>query len=148
MSAVRLARAGDLAGIMALYRVLRPVDPELAPAQAGAAFAAILEDDALSLVVCEHERILVATCMLAVIQNFASGARPFALLEHVVTLPRFRQQGFARLVLRYALELAWSKRCYKVILLSGADRSEAHRLYESVGFRGDLERGFVCKARD
>jgi hypothetical protein len=24
-------------------------------------------------------------------------------------------------------------------------RSEAHALYESVGFRGDMERGFVAK---
>ena len=145
MSAVRLAGAGDLAGLLALYRELRPDDPPLASAEARAALAAILEDDALSLVVCEHDSNIVATCMLAVIRNLASGARPFGVLEHVVTLAAFRQQGFARILLRYALELAWSKGCYKVMLLSGAERTEAHRLYESLGFRGDVERGFVAK---
>jgi hypothetical protein len=31
------------------------------------------------------------------------------------------------------------------MLLSGAERAAAHRLYESVGFRADVERGFVAK---
>ncbi len=49
------------------------------------------------------------------------------------------------MVLEYALNAAWSKGCYKVLLLSGAQRTQAHRLYESVGFLGDVERGFVAK---
>ena len=89
--------------------------------------------------------VVTATCMLAIVPNLASGARPFGVVEHVVTLPQFRRQGLARLVLQFALDLAWSKNCYKVILLSGAQRTEAHRLYESVGFQGDIERGFVAK---
>ena len=145
MSVVRLAGPGDLAGVLALYRELRPNDAVLTEKAASAALAHVLQDKSLNLVLCEHDNILVATCMLAVIQNLASGAQPFGVVEHVVTLARFRRQGFARLVLRYALELAWVQRCYKVVLLSGAERTEAHQLYESVGFRGDLERGFVAK---
>ena len=71
---------------------------------------------------------------------------PFGLIEHVVTAFRFRRQGFGRQVLSFALDLAWSKGCYKVVLVSGSARAEAHRLYESVGFKGDVERGFVAKA--
>jgi len=33
------------------------------------------------------------------------------------------------------------------MLLSGAQRKEAHKLYESVGFDGDVERGFVAKPK-
>ena len=83
--------------------------------------------------------------MLAVIPNLANGARPFGVIEHVVTLPEFRRLDLGRVVLQFALDLAWDKDCYKVILLSGAQRTEAHELYESVGFRGDVERGFVAK---
>lgn len=36
--------------------------------------------------------------------------------------------------------------CHKVVLLSGAQRIDAHRLYEKVGFNGCAERGFVIKA--
>jgi GNAT superfamily N-acetyltransferase len=145
MSAMRLARPGDLAGLRALYHELRPADPPLMERDAGAALERILHNGNLHLVVCEHDGVLIATCMLAVIDNLASGARPFGVIEHVVTLARFRRQGFARMLLRYALELAWSQGCYKVVLLSGADRAGAHALYESVGFRGDIERGFVAR---
>jgi GNAT superfamily N-acetyltransferase len=143
--AVRTATAGDLAGVLALYRELRPHDPELAPEAARHAFANLLARDDLHLLVCEGGDVLAATCMLAVIPNLASGARPFGVIEHVVTLSSERRRGYARLVLRHALDLAWAEGCYKVLLLSGAQRTEAHKLYESVGFVGDVERGFVAK---
>lgn len=143
-TSVRLAEPRDLAGILALYRELRPNDPELP--QAGALLSRILGNADIALVVCECEETLAATCMLAIVPNLASGGRPFGVLEHVVTLSRFRRRGLARAVLEFALTLAWSRDCYKVILLSGAQRSEAHALYESVGFRGDVELGFVAKA--
>jgi GNAT superfamily N-acetyltransferase len=83
--------------------------------------------------------------MLAMVANLASGGRPIGLVEHVVTLEPFRGRGLARAVLGFALDLAWSRNCCKVMLLSGLQRKEAHRLYEAVGFRGDVERGFVAK---
>jgi len=139
----RLAQAGDVNGILALYRELRPGDPELPEPKA--LLGRILNNPDLALVVCECEDTLAATCMLATVPNLASGGRPFGVLEHVVTLNRFRRRGFGRAVLQFALEIAWSRNCYKVILLSGMQRSEAHATYESVGFRGDVERGFVAK---
>jgi GNAT superfamily N-acetyltransferase len=142
---VREADANDLQGVLALYRELRPNDPVLSPAAANEAFLNLIARDDICLVVCEVEGELVATCMLAVIPNLASGARPFGIIEHVVTLSTRRKRGFARLVLEHALARAWSRGCYKVVLLSGAQRTEAHRLYESVGFSGDVERGFVVK---
>jgi GNAT superfamily N-acetyltransferase len=83
--------------------------------------------------------------MLALVPNLANGARPFGVVEHVVTLPEFRRRGHARRALEHALNLAWSKSCYKVVLLSGAQRKEAHKLYESVGFVGGIEEGFVAR---
>jgi GNAT superfamily N-acetyltransferase len=142
-TSVRLAEPRDLAGILALYRDLRPNDPQLP--QAGALLSRILGNADIALVVCECEGTLAATCMLAIVPNLASGGRPFGVLEHVVTLSRFRRRGLARAVLEFALKLAWSRDCYKVVLLSGTQRTEAHALYERVGLRGDVERGFVAK---
>jgi GNAT superfamily N-acetyltransferase len=140
---IRLAQSGDVNGILALYRELRPGDPELPEPKAS--LRKILSNPDLALIVCECDDALTATCMLALVPNLASGGRPFGVLEHVVTLNRFRRRGFGRAVLEFALEVAWSRNCCKVILLSGIQRSEAHALYESVGFRGDVERGFVAK---
>jgi GNAT superfamily N-acetyltransferase len=50
--------------------------------------------------------------------------------------------------MRFALERAHEKRCYKLMLSSNAKRARAHAFYESLGyerhgysFRIDLERG-------
>ena len=47
--------------------------------------------------------------------------------------------------LEHALASAWTRGCCKVMLLSGAQRGEAPKLCESVGFVGDIERGFVAR---
>ena len=143
----RKAEAKDLDGILALYRELRPHDPVLAPAVAKARFAALLDQAHAHVLVGEAEGILVATCMLGVIPNLASGARPFGVIENVVTLSAHRGRGYARAVLEHTLALAWSCGCYKVMLLSGAQRIEAHKLYAAVGFDGDVEHGFVAKPK-
>jgi GNAT superfamily N-acetyltransferase len=144
---VRRAEAKDLTGILALYRELRPDDPELPLDSAKRALYDLLAQDHLDMLVCDTGQVLVATCMLAAIANLAHGARPFGVIEHVVTLPAHRRRGYARLVLEHALARAWSRGCYKVMLLSGMQRGEAHELYESVGFVGSIERGFVAKPR-
>jgi len=142
----RLATGTDLEDVLALYRELRPQDPVLSAEIARSSFEAILQRDDVAIVVLECDGALTATCMLAILPNLASGARPFGVIEHVVTLRAFRRRGYARQVLEHALNLAWSRQCYKVMLLSGAGRTEAHRLYEAVGFNGSVERGFVVKA--
>ena len=141
----RLANRDDLTGVLRLYRELRPNDPVLTFPEAASAWTAMLSDPNVSVIVATDDTAVVSSCMLGVIPSLASGGRPFGIIEHVVTAKTHRRMGFARAVLELALNLAWSRQCYKVVLLSGASRDEAHRLYESVGFRGKVERGFVAK---
>lgn len=143
---IRTARLSDVAGIQLLYQQLRPQDPVLSAAQAADRLAAVLAASGVRIFVVEQAGELVATCMLATIANFASAGRPIGVIEHVVTLQAHRGKGFAKALLQAVLAAAWSQGCYKVLLLSGADRPAAHRLYQSVGFDGDCERGFVVKA--
>ena len=142
----RLARYEDLKSVQRLYKELRPDDPELSAEEAARRWKGMLDQPMVKLIVAEQGDRVASTCMLALIPNFASGGRPIGFIEHVVTLSEFRGRGFAGVVLRHALNLAWSEDCCKVVLLSGAQRVEAHRLYQSLGFRGDIERGFVVKA--
>lgn len=142
-SVVRAARSADLPGMLALYRELRPGDPPWGADAAQRHFERVLAQAVL--VVAECDDVLAATCMLAFVPQLASGGRPIGLIEHVITLPHFRGRGLAAAVLRHALAVAWERDAAKVLLLSGAQRTEAHRVYEAVGFRGDVERGFVAK---
>jgi GNAT superfamily N-acetyltransferase len=141
----RFAEYRDLSGVQHLYKELRPQDPDLTADHADTLWRELLAQPQIRVVVAEAEGCLASTCMIALIANLASGGRPFAVIEHVVTLPQFRGRGLARVTMQYALDFAWSRNCCKVMLLSGMQRPDAHRLYETLGFRGDIERGFVIK---
>lgn len=142
---IRFARPEDLLAMLRLYRELRPQDPVLPPKVAASRWADVLADANIRVVVADVAGELASTCMIVLVPNLASGGRPFAVIEHVVTLNSHRGRGLGRAVMQQALDFAWSREACKVMLLSGVQRPEAHRLYESVGFRGDTERGFVAK---
>ena len=141
----RLAKADDLAEVISLYRELRPKDPQLTGAKLSALWRSVTngEDSIVTVVSIDGE--IAATAMLAFIENMASGGQRIGLIEHVVTASRFRRRGLAKQLLQYTLEHAWAVNCCKVVLLSGAQRVEAHRVYEAIGFSGEVERGFVIK---
>ena len=140
---VRLAQEADHGAVRALYRELRPHDPVLGDDASLDSFRAVLRSPSARLVVALRHGEVGATCMLALVPNFASAGMPIGVVEHVITGRRFRRQGLARAALEFALDAAWALNCCKVFLLSGAQRTQAHRLYESVGFAGGRELGFV-----
>jgi len=142
---VRCAGEADREAVLALYRELRPNDPPLSAGRAAGLWSAVCDSPRSTIVVCEEQGEVAATCMLALVANLASEGRPIGLVEHVITAPAFRRRGLAEACLRFALDEAWRLGCCKVLLLSGAQRPQAHRVYEKVGFDGDAERGFVAK---
>jgi GNAT superfamily N-acetyltransferase len=105
----------------------------------------IFDNQMLHYFVVEYEGRVVSTCTLTIIPNLTRGARPYGLIENVVTHKDFRGQGFGKALLRHTLNFAWQKNCYKVMLLSGSHRQAAHRLYESVGFSKEGKIGYIAK---
>ncbi|MGY3867472.1 GNAT family N-acetyltransferase [Aeromonas bivalvium] len=148
MVVIRECREQDLAGLLTLYAELRPRDPVLTASVARTALSQLLAAPGVRILVAEVAGQLAATCQLGVIPTLTNGGRPFAIIEHVVTASAFRRQGLSQKVLEQALSLAWELDCYKVMLLSGEGRDEAHRLYEKLGFKAGIEKGFVIKQAD
>jgi GNAT superfamily N-acetyltransferase len=145
---IRECKEEDLAGLLTLYAELRPNDPVLAPSVAREALRRLLAEPGVRLLVAEVEGQLAATCQLGVIPTLTNGGKPFAIIEHVITAAAFRRQGLSQQVIARALAIAWEMECYKVMLLSGEGREEAHRLYEKLGFKAGIEKGFVIKRTD
>ena len=142
---IRLAGPADRSAVQALYKELRPHDPELTEAHAERAWQIMLDDPTCFIIVVEQNGQLAATCALGLNNSIANGARPFGIIEHVITGEAFRRQGLSQQVLEFAIELAWQHNCYKVMLLSGEQLTGAHRVYEKVGFQAGIEKGFVIK---
>ncbi|KAA0013140.1 GNAT family N-acetyltransferase [Billgrantia pellis] len=144
MTTIRTARGEDYAPLFALYRELNPEDP--APSDdTRRVFERILRSPDLVLVVAELNRALVATCYLSIMLNLTRGAQPYALIENVVTHPHYRGQGIGKQLIRHALEHAWSRGCYKVMLLTGSEEASTHAFYRACGFSGEAKHGYVIR---
>src|SRR5688500_9259783 len=116
---VRPAREGELAQLLELYCHLHPGDPPMPPGdELLVQWRSMCSDPNLVHVVADSDGRLVASCVLAIIPNLTRGARPYALIENVVTHRDHRRRGYGTAVLRFAVDIARSRRCYKVMLLS------------------------------
>jgi len=147
MATARLAREDELDELLELYRMLNPDDPPLGPDDVADLWAEIVADDSLDIVVVAHDGRPVATCVLSVTKNLTRGARPWAVVENVVTHEDYRGQGFGRQCVEYAVERARERDCYKVMLLTGSDQQWKHDFYESAGFDAEEKTGFTMDVR-
>ena len=85
---------------------------------------------------------VVSTCYCVIIPNLTNFCQPICFVENVVTDKNHRNQGLGKKVIDKAIETAKKNNCYKVILLSGITRKEAHQFYENLGFSSETKKAF------
>ncbi len=142
---IRPARPDDLPGVLDLYRQLNPDDPVLDPDAAGAVWTALLASGLTTPFVADMGGRLVSSCTLAIVPNLSRGARPYEVIENVVTDATHRQRGLGRAVLHAALAKAWAANCYKVLLATGSKRESTLRFYQTAGFTRDAKTYFEIR---
>jgi GNAT superfamily N-acetyltransferase len=135
----------ELPALLDLYRHLRDADAPL-PADdvLWQVWEEILQDPKMRVLVADLDGSLVASCTLAIIPNLTRGARPYGLVENVVTHSAHRRQGIGTRLLRHALQTAWEWNCYKVMLLTGSKSEGTLQFYEQAGFRKGIKTGFIA----
>ena len=130
---LRMARTGDLEGVLELYRHLSPDDGTLFDRpQIREIWRSLLSRDGTYVCLAEENRRLLSTCTLIAIPNIMRGGRSYALIENVVTLSECRRRGIGKATLQFAIEKAWSLGCYKVMLMSGRTDPGVHTFYRSI----------------
>ncbi|MGP8080992.1 MAG: GNAT family N-acetyltransferase [Dehalococcoidales bacterium] len=131
---IRVAEEHDFEDIMNLLRQLNPDDPVITDGRDKRVFKLILKESNLRILVLEENGKIISTCYLNIIPNLTRDAMPYAIIENVVTDTAFRNQGYGRKLMRYALDSAWKAGCYKVMLQTGSKRDSTHKFYTSCGF--------------
>jgi GNAT superfamily N-acetyltransferase len=144
---VRGIQAGELDALLALYRHLHVEDDPLPErSQLERLWGRIQDDRGLIYVGGFVGERLVAACNAVIVPNLTRGARPYAVIENVVTHADFRRQGIGAAVLQSLLAPCWSHDCYKVMLFSGRQRAAVYAFYETLGFDRDAKQAFVINA--
>ncbi|MDR0776860.1 MAG: GNAT family N-acetyltransferase [Azonexus sp.] len=138
--AVRRAESQDAAAIQALYRELvsRPgilVSPERV--------AEVAQDPRTVLFVAEAEGVAVGTVLVSLCLDVMFQNQPFAVVENIVVSSGCRGSGIGAVLMREVEQYCLAAQCSKIMLLSAAERAEAHRFFEKVGFVGSAKKGFI-----
>jgi GNAT superfamily N-acetyltransferase len=137
------ARREDLPALRGLYRQLHPSDPVAAEDTLRAVWEKILADPEYHILLARMNGDVAASVSLIVTQNLTRGARPYALIENVITDAAHRKQGLASALIAEAVNVAKAANCYKVSLTTGNKDEGTFRFYEGCGFNRQDKTAFI-----
>ncbi len=130
---IREVRIDEYRQLMELYLHLH--ETEIPPEELSEElWERLVNDPDYRLIVAEEDGRLVSTCTCIIIPNLTRGLRPFALVENVVTRADCRRRGFAAACLDYARNIAISRNCTRLMLMTGSKLESTLKFYERCGY--------------
>jgi GNAT superfamily N-acetyltransferase len=87
---------------------------------------------------------VLAMATLHLLPNVLWDARPYALIENVVTRASFQRQGYGRQVMDAVVKTAWDADAYKIMLMTGSARG-AVGFYENIGFSAHEKHAMILR---
>lgn len=143
---VRPIKFDELEQLFELYQHLNKDDPKLAMTSSlKKLWQEIFDNPNLYYLVIAEDGILVSSCTIAIIKNLTRSARPYALIENVVTHENYRNKGYGTAVLQKAVEIARENDCYKVMLMTSRKEESTLKFYEKAGFHKGEKTAFVIR---
>ena len=139
-----VARKEQLPGILDLYRQLVPGEEPLNANDADMIWDKSAQQGVIYFAAADGDKI-ISSLYLAIIPNLTRGGRSNGFIENVITHEEYRGKGIGKKLMRMAVEYGKANGCYKVVLLSGIKRKEAHAFYQKCGFDGDSKRGYEIR---
>lgn len=83
-----------------------------------------------------NSETIVGTMQLTFIPGISMQGAKRMLIEAVRVDAEYRGRGIGKKMMQWAIERARAEGCLTVQLTTNADRKDAHRFYESLGFKG------------
>lgn len=143
---VRQIKYEELKSLLSLYEYLIPDDPKLKIDTAlKEHWKEILSDPDYFYLVIEEDEMLVCSCNLTIIKNLTRSARPYGIIENVVTHPDYRNKGYGTAVLKKAVKIAQENNCYKVVLTTSRKDENILNFYENAGFDRGEKTAFIVR---
>lgn len=103
----------------------------------------ILNDKNHHLLVNIIDGKIVSSCVCVIIPNLTRSIRPYAFIENVVTLEKYRGKGYATECLNCAKKIAQENNCYKIMLLTGSKEEKTLSFYRNAGYNSTDKTAFI-----
>jgi ribosomal protein S18 acetylase RimI-like enzyme len=100
------------------------------------AFEEIQIDKNNELIVAELDGAIVGNLQITFTPSISFQGGKRATVESVRVDEKFRGQGIGRELMLFAIGRAREEKCVSMQLTTNADRTDAHRFYENLGFKG------------
>lgn len=140
MIAIRPIQEADLPALSVLLDELSGARSD--PGKAAEIFRIMERQDQYLVLGAFCDGRLAGTAMGIFCLDLAGACRPFMVVENVAVSSGHRRKGIGRQLMLALEEAARQRGCYYMILVSGKQRMEAHRMYESLGYKNEGAVGF------
>ena len=133
---IRTAEKKDLESVLELYHCLTE-DPEdkISLTEAIEKFEKMKTYPDYTLYVAEYNDEIAGTFAVLIMDNLAHRGEPSSIVEDVVIRRDLQGKGIGREMMKFAMKISRQKGCYKMVLSSHLRRENAHKFYESLGFK-------------
>ena len=95
------------------------------------------------LLVGEMDGRIISSVTLIIIENLTNNARPYSVIENVVTHADHRTKHYATELMNYASKIAERHGCYKIMLMTGSKKDSTLRFYENCGYDKEEKTAFI-----
>jgi ribosomal protein S18 acetylase RimI-like enzyme len=90
----------------------------------------------------DENNTLVGSLLGIICRDVVGECRPFMVLENVIVKSNCRGLGVGKKLVKFIEDYSRERKCYYIIFVSSADRKEAHRFYQSLGYDINAVQGF------
>ena len=132
---MRLAQTEDVPELHRIYRQLESPGGGATLERLTASFDSVRAVAGYEVWVATREERIVGTFALLIIPTLGDRCAPAGVVEDVVVDAAERGHGIGRRMIEFALERCREAGCYKLALSTNLRRKEAHRFYQSLGFK-------------
>lgn len=94
----------------------------------------------------ENER-LIGSVMGVICEELYGNCEPFMVLENMIVDQKYRNKGVGKALIAEIEKIAAEKNCTQIILVTEANRINACKFYESVGYSPYTHKGFKKKLK-
>ena len=137
---IRKLTENDLVGLAALYKQFWGESSSLEKMRA--TFQRLNKNPNYILLVADEENVLIGSVMGIICEELYADCRPFMVIEDVIVDEHQRRRGIASSLMRELEGQAVEHHCNYIIFVTESERKDAHRFYESLGYKSDAYKGF------